>query len=355
MRFLLLMIACWAHAATGLASRSVGAWRGRGSLAALRSSAVDPTTALPAPPSTPPTPTPSGGFKGYQQPETKRGAYEAARRDAAERGLVLPCIILVNPYLDQNVGSVSRAMLNFGLTELRIVDPNCDYLSDSARALASGSVEVLENARTFATLKEAVADLERIMVTTVRPRHMTQMVQTPQVAAKAAIGKVPPSSSGTDGAEPIPAPATCAIVFGRERSGLTNEEVALADTIITIPTFRHFSSINLAQSVNIMCAELFKVQIELEGVAPPETWLHPRDGERMARRDDLENLFSRLESKLTSRGYQLDDYRRQLNFRNLRNIIQRILMTKAEVDLLHGVLSTLAKGEAETEGEGQNE
>jgi len=82
----------------------------------------------------------------------------------------MPCIILVNPFLDMNVGSVSRAMLNFGLTELRIVDPRCDHLSDAARSLAAGSVELLEQAKVYATLKEAVADLQCVMATTVRPR-----------------------------------------------------------------------------------------------------------------------------------------------------------------------------------------
>lgn len=274
------------------------------------------------------------GFQGYQQPETKRGAYDAAREEAASRGLSLPAIILVNPFLDQNVGSVSRAMLNFGLTELRVVDPRCDILSESARALSSGSELILENAKIFPTLKEAIWDLERVFATTIRPRHMTQMVLSPQAAAKAAI---------TQHREQGSTATSCGIVFGRERNGLTNEEVAICDTIVTIPTFKHFSSINLAQACNIMCSELWKRQIELEGVAPPEEWLHPRDGERMARRDDLETLFQRLEAKLTEKNYQLDDKRRDLNYRNIRNLLQRILCTRAEVDLLQGVLSALVK------------
>jgi len=226
-------------------------------------------------------------------------------------------------------------MLNFGITELRVVDPRCDILSDQARALSSGGVAILENAKIYPTLQAAVLDLERVMATTVRPRGMTQMILNPQAAAREAVVRVSPSEAVAS------ASATCGIVFGRERNGLTNEEVALADTIVTIPTFRQFSSINLAQATNIICAELFKRQIELEGTAPPEQWLHPRDGERMARRDDLENFFRRLEENLTARDYQSDENRRMLNYRNIRNLFQRTLMTKSEIDTLHGVLSTL--------------
>ncbi len=110
----------------------------------------------------------AGRFEGfrYQQPDSKQGAYS----EAAASEVLQPCIILVNPYLDQNVGSVSRAMLNFGLHELRVVNPRCDILSDNARALAAGSVEILENAKLFPTIEECVADLQRVFATTVRPR-----------------------------------------------------------------------------------------------------------------------------------------------------------------------------------------
>lgn len=200
----------------------------------------------------------SGNFDGYRQTATKTGAYDIA----ASSKTIMPCIILVNPFLDQNVGSVSRAMLNFGLTELRVVDPRCDILSENARALAAGSVQILENAKIFPTLKECVADLQRVMATTVRPRHMTQMVYTPSSAAKVAIAENCNDKVG--------------IMFGTERSGLTNEDVAEADAIISIPSFKHFSSLNLAQAVNIVGFELWKQNLAISDYSPPETWLHPR-------------------------------------------------------------------------------
>ena len=134
----------------------------------------------------------------------------------------MPCIILVNPFLDSNVGSVARAMLNFGLTELRVVDPICDIHSSNARALAAGAVDVLEKAKVFPTAEACVQDLNRVFATTIRPRGMTQLVYSPEVAAKAMSETVHNCTTG--------------ILFGRERSGLTNDEVALADGIIAIPS-----------------------------------------------------------------------------------------------------------------------
>ena len=122
-------------------------------------------------------------FQGYQQPQSKEGAYNLAKKSE----VVMPCIILVNPYLDQNVGSVARSMLNFGLTELRVVDPLCDILSDNSRSLAAGAYEVLENAKVYSNLKDCLSDLNRVMATTIRPRHMTQTVVSPSEAARVLI------------------------------------------------------------------------------------------------------------------------------------------------------------------------
>ena len=136
---------------------------GSSSTGTSASTDTGPTTSSSSPPAT------GGGGSAfrYQQPETKAVAYS----EAAALNVKMPVIILVSPYLDQNVGSVSRAMLNFGLHELRVVDPRCDILSDNARALAAGSVEILENAKVYATCEECLADLQRVFATTVRPRR----------------------------------------------------------------------------------------------------------------------------------------------------------------------------------------
>ena len=119
-------------------------------------------------------------------------------------------------------------------------------------------------------------------------------------------------------------------MFGPERSGLTNEDVAFADTIISIPTFKKFSSLNLAQAVNIVCFEIWKRQQELTETNAPELWLQPRDGQRYAKKEELLAFFDRMESKLDERSFQVDDNRRILLYRNLRNIFQRVSLTKSD-------------------------
>ncbi len=228
-----------------------------------------------------------------------------------------------------------------------MVDPNCDITSDDARRLSSGSEQILENAKIFPTLDGAVADLHRVMATTIRPRSMSQIVVSPKEAARIAIQS--DADIAASGGEVL----RSGIVFGRERSGLTNEEVAMADSIVSIPTFKHFSSLNLAQAVNIVCFEVWKQHAEKRGgvASPPDVWLHPRDGERMARREELDVLLERLETGLTERQYQPDLSRRELCYRNIRNVFQRTLMTKQEIDLLHGVLSSIMKAPTVTDAD----
>ena len=324
---LLFMTAALMNLRLGTASQ----YRGKPSFLRLASSVV------PDQPLSGSSNSPYEKWNGYSQPLTKEGAY-----DVAAAGSQMPVIILVNPFLDQNVGSVSRAMLNFGMVELRVVDPNCDILSEQALALAAGSADILRNAKVFGTLSEAIADLQRVMATTIRPRHMTQVVYTPAAAAKEAMQT--PSASG----DTISAAIKTGILFGRERSGLTNDEVAMADSIITINTFKQFSSLNLAQAVNIIGYEMWKRKIELENNnVQPDAWLHPKDNNytRLARREELESFFSRLEGKLNERSFQVNENRRDICYRNIRNIFQRVLITKSEIDLLQGVLSSLAESQ----------
>ena len=142
-------------------------------------------------------------YSGQKGAESKRDAYNSSK----ELNIKFPAIILVNPFLSQNVGSVARAMLNFGLSELRIVDPKCDILSDESIAIAAGAKEILENAQIFPDITSCIADLNRVMATTIRPRDMTQMIYTPSSAAKVALDP-----------EMI-LHHKVGILFGRERTG----------------------------------------------------------------------------------------------------------------------------------------
>jgi tRNA/rRNA methyltransferase len=241
-----------------------------------------------------------------EQVEPKKDGYKSAN----ELGFKMPCIILVNPFLDQNVGSVARAMLNFGLSELRVVDPVCDIRSDAARALAAGAAEVLEKAKVYPTVKECISDLNRVIATTIRPRYMSQTIFSPSAGAAYAL-----EQNGL----------SVGIMFGRERSGLTNDEIALADSILTIPTFPGFSSLNLAQAVNIVSYEVWNHYLSVKGARPPDEWLQAKmTGSAIAKRQDIDNFLNRLESSLMAKGYQTDDRRRELMFMSIRSIFQRV-------------------------------
>lgn len=174
--------------------------------------------------------------RSVRQPK-KTIAYEAALKD---RGA--PAVILVRPYLDENVGSCARAMLNFGLTDLRIIDPFCDHLTPMARARASGADNVLEGARVFRGLDEAVADLSEVIGTSARQRDMTVTIVSPEEAARLAVGTLANFAQGG---------ARAGYMFGSERNGLTNEDLVYADRILQIPTNPAFSSLNLGQAVQI--------------------------------------------------------------------------------------------------------
>lgn len=160
-----------------------------------------------------------------------------------------PVVVLVRPFLDQNVGATARAMLNFGLGELRLVSPQCDHLSDDARARASGADIILDSSRVFQSVEDATGDLHRTYALTARLRDMTQIVLTPsEVASRIA-------EAGATGAT-AETPLRSGVVFGPERSGLTNSDMASVDAIVQIPTNPNFASLNLAQvrtEVDVQC------------------------------------------------------------------------------------------------------
>jgi TrmH family RNA methyltransferase len=224
----------------------------------------------------------------------------------------MPCVILVNPYLDQNVGSCARAMLNFGLTELRVVDPRCDIRSESAIALAAGAADLLHDAVIYPTVKECIQDLTSVMATTIRPRDMSQVIYTPSAAAEYIWQQ----------------DHKIGIMFGRERSGLSNDEIALSDSIITIPSMPQFSSLNLAQAVNIVGYEIWTKYLDMKGSAPPKECLRPKlSGSKIATRDYIDGFLSRLEKGLDNRvgeEHKVDARRRELHYIDIRNIFQRV-------------------------------
>ena len=228
-----------------------------------------------------------------------------------------PVIVLVRPQLGENIGKAARAMLNFGLTELRLVAPRDGWPNPDAGPSAAGADEVLANAEVFTTLAEAVADCVHVFATTVRKRGVTKPVLTPADAAQAIRAEAGRS----------------AIVFGPERSGLETDEVALARTILAVPVNPNFGSLNLAQAV-IICAYEWSRQAGL--AQPPLTQLLPA-----APQDELDGMIAQLEDLLEAAGYFYPPDRTGATKRTLRTLLTKPGWNSLEVRTLRGVLSAL--------------
>ena len=234
-----------------------------------------------------------------------------------------PAVILVEPQMGENIGMVARAMANFGLSELRLINPRDGWPSDKARAVASKADHVIDATRVFDTLEEAIADLQFVYATTARERYGYKPVRSPVVAAQ------------TLQARTIAGEAT-GILFGRERFGLSNEEVALADEIVTFPVNPAFASLNIAQAVLLMSYEWMKSGMEdLSATA-----FQPLE-QRPADKEQVQGLFDHLEEALDSRGYFRPVAKKPKMVDNLRAVLTRRAFTTQEINVFRGVISSL--------------
>ena len=250
---------------------------------------------------------------------TKRQAATRTSEDA-------PVVVLVESQLGENIGMAARAMLNFGLTEMRLVRPRVKWPNAPAINTSSGAHEVLENAVLFETTAEAVADLHRVAATTARLRDMIKDVQTPRRWA---------ASARTAAAEGL----RSGLLFGPERVGLHNDDLALADTLITVPTNPAFSSINLAQTVLLLGYEW-----RLEGGADaPDTIMRKGRGGEYATQAEILGFYEHLESELDKGGFLRVAEKRPRMVRNIRNIFNRIRLTSQEVRTLRGIVVSLTE------------
>ncbi|HYH36883.1 MAG TPA: RNA methyltransferase [Azospirillum sp.] len=233
-----------------------------------------------------------------------------------------PTIILVQPQMGENIGACARAMLNCGLTELRLVKPRDGWPNEKAQASASGADLVLDNAKLYETTAEAVADLQVVYATTVRTRGMVQEFVTPRVAAEELRAQ-------------YAAGHTTGVLFGPERTGLVNDDLTLADKLITVPLNPSFSSLNLAQAVLLIGYEWFQT-----GEVPPDRVLHTGQT-RPATKAELLNFFEHIEGELDRTGFFTTPEKRPSMVRNLRNAFERMQMTEQEVRTFHGILASL--------------
>jgi tRNA/rRNA methyltransferase len=230
-----------------------------------------------------------------------------------------PAIILVRPQLGENIGMCARAMLNCGVAELRIVAPRDGWPSESALSASAGAVAVIENARIFATTAEAVADLKYVLATTARGRDMAKPVITLNDAARIVREK---------------GGAQCGILFGPERAGLENDDVALADAILNIPLNPGFSSLNLAQAVLLTCHAWLSADNPFVPI--------PDGAEEPAAKAEIENLAAHFEEAMEAHGFFRSAEKRPTVMRNLRNFLFRGAPTAQEAGTLHGIIACLA-------------
>jgi tRNA/rRNA methyltransferase len=233
-----------------------------------------------------------------------------------------PAIVLVDPQLGQNIGMVARAMLNCGLADLRLVRPRDGWPNPAAEAAAAGADAVLDGVRLYDTTEQAIAELNRVYAATARTRGMTKTVVTPrQAAAEMRNATAHGERAG--------------LLFGPERAGLNNDDVALADRVLEVPLNPAFASLNLAMAVLLVGYEWFQAGRD----APPRRL--ESGGSVPAPKAELLNFFGRLEAALDQANFFFPAEKRPVMLRNLRNMFQRADLTDAELRSLHGVLSAL--------------
>ncbi len=240
-----------------------------------------------------------------------------------------PVIILVRPQLGENIGMCARAMLNCGVTELRMVAPRDGWPNADADAAATGASILFDTAKIYDTTAEAVADLDFVLATTARDRDMVKGVMTAEQAAQ----EIHKRHTGLQ-------KPTCGILFGPERSGLENDDVAVADMILNIPLNPGFSSLNLAQAVLLACYSWLSAQNPFAGTAFAPA---PEDGDNEfpATKGEIENLLQRLEEELEKRRFFRSPEHRPTLLRSIRNFFFRSGITKQETRTFHGIISAL--------------
>jgi tRNA/rRNA methyltransferase len=236
-----------------------------------------------------------------------------------------PAIILSRPQLGENIGAAARAMANFGLSDLRLVKPRCAWPNQKAVAMAAGAAKLVDDARVFDAVKDALGDLHFVLATTARERGIAREVLTPAEAAK----RLRTASARIQRA---------GILFGNERAGLDNEEISLCDAVITIPT-AEFASINLAQAVLIASYEWFRA-----GDATPASRLEHGPLQRKPTRAELVATFEHLERELLESGFLYPPDKVDGMRRAIRATLHRAQLTYQETQTLRGMIVALSKG-----------
>ena len=226
--------------------------------------------------------------------------------------------ILVRPQLGENIGSVARAIKNFNITKLRIVNPRCNWPSQKALATSVGAKDILKSAKIYNSIEKAIGDLDIIFASTSRIRKVNKEIISildfkKKVEKKRKIG----------------------ILFGPEASGLSNDEISYANYLVKIPTNKKFSSLNLSHSVIIFCFELFQYFSNKKAIY--------KSGYKssVAKKSEINKFLSFIVDKLDKKGFLQPGHKRKSMIRNINNIFHRLNLSEQEIRILLGIFSTL--------------
>ena len=247
----------------------------------------------------------------------------------SDLGVRPPVVVLVEPQMGENIGMVARAMANFGWRRLRLVRPRDGWPNAKANATAGHGTHVTDGAELFDTLEDALADLSLVYATSARKHDMAKQVIGPVHAAQRSVSVASEMRVG--------------YVFGREAWGLTNEEVALCDDILTLPVDPEYASLNIAQALLVCAYEWRKYALVVQGVADEKGALPVTTAERspIADKGAMQGLFDHLERLLDASGFFRPPEKRDGMITNLRTLFQRARLNEQEVRTLRGVFSSL--------------
>ena len=233
-----------------------------------------------------------------------------------------PVMVLVAPQMGENIGAAARAMWNFGLDRMRIVNPRDGWPNPAAQATSSGAAPVMDHVAIHNSVAQSVGDLTVVYATTARSRDLTQRVLTPEAAMREAAGLIAKGER-------------IGVMFGPERAGLENEDIAHADALISIPVNPAFASLNLAQSVLLLAYEWRRQ------VANSDPDHMQMAGARFAEKIEVQKLVERIEGELEPRGFFFPEAKVQSMKQTLRNMFSRLPLTEPDVRTLHGIIRSL--------------
>ena len=236
----------------------------------------------------------------------------------------IPAIVLVRPQMGENIGAAARAMWNFGLDHMRVVAPRDGWPNPSAVAMASGAGRLLDEARLCADLPEALADADFVFATTARDRDLTKPVFSPEAAMAEAASR-------------IAAGQRVAVMFGPERAGLENEDIARANAIVSVPVNPAFPSLNLAQCVLLMGYEWMRQTADV--IAREDAMA----GTDWASGAEIEHLAAHYEDRMEEAGFFFPEHKATSMKVNLRNMWSRMPLTRADVQMLHGMMRQMVR------------